>query len=339
MIAVHLVNHPGSSLKRCARCADLRSGGLRPLAAFGDSFRIHMEGWLNHERLYTTQGRYLSFIHTYVEGFGLPPAESEIAEHLGVSPPSAHQMIKTLEKKGLIRRQPGKARSIEILVDPETIPKWKGKRISRTVMTWTRVGPCPPRREKRSGMGAKVYRFKITLQGTSPAIWRRIETRDVTLGRLHELIQAAMGWTNSHLHQFEISGVRYAAPRFMMGDFDDFGAEDYGGVYVSNLVAKHGSRLRMRYEYDFGDGWEHEVVLESVHRADSGVKYPRCVDGQRACPPEDVGGVWGFANYVAAVTDPSHSEHDELLEWNGPFDPAAFDAKQATRRMKKGLPV
>lgn len=92
-----------------------------------------------------TQGRYLAYIHLYTEGFGLPPAESEIADAIGVSPPSVHQMMKTLERKGFIRRQPGVPRSIEILVSPDTLPRWKGKRITRTVREWTLVGPATRR--------------------------------------------------------------------------------------------------------------------------------------------------------------------------------------------------
>lgn len=285
-----------------------------------------------------TQGRYLAYIHAYTDGFGLPPAESEIAEAMGVSPPSVNQMMKTLERKGLIRRQSGVPRSIEILVADDAIPKWKGKRITRTVREWTLASPAARHREQASDGKAAVYRFKIILQDTDPVIWRRIETKDVTLEKLHELIQTAMGWTNSHLHQFEIAGARYANPRFMM-DFDDFGAIDYSGIRIGDLVAKYGSKLRMGYEYDFGDGWQHEVVLEKVTQSEPGAKYPRCIDGERACPPEDVGGAYGFADYVEAITNPNHSEYGELLEWNGPFDPARFDAAKATRRMKKGLPT
>ena len=286
-----------------------------------------------------TQGRYLAYIHTYTEGFGLPPAESEIAEAMDVSPPSAHQMMKTLEKKGVIRRQPRVPRSIEILVSPDEIPKWKGKRITRTVWEWTRTKPAARHPGQASGGKAAVYRFKITLQDSNPAIWRRIETNDVPLEQLHALIQTAMGWTNSHLHQFEIAGSRYMDPRFIMDDMNDFGARDYSGLRVSDLVAKHGTKLRMSYEYDFGDGWQHEVVLEQVTESEPGIRYPRCIDGARACPPEDVGGVYGFADYVEAITNPNQSEHDDYLEWNGPFDPAEFDPAKATRRMRKGLPT
>jgi len=286
-----------------------------------------------------TQGRYLAYIRAYTDGFGSPPAESEIAQAMSVSPPSVNQMMKTLEKKGIIRRQPGVPRSIEILVADDAIPKWKGKRISRTVWGWALARPAARHVGGASDDLAAIYRIKIILQDTDPAIWRRIETPDVTLAKLHELIQTAMGWTNSHLHQFEIADVRYTDPRLMTGDFDDFGALDYSGIRISDLVSKHGAKLRMGYEYDFGDGWEHAIVLEKVTPSEPGAKYPRCIAGERACPPEDVGGVYGFADYVEAITNPNHSQYRELLEWNGPFDPAQFDAARATSRMKKGLPA
>lgn len=283
-----------------------------------------------------TQGRYLAYIHAYTDGFGLPPAESEIAAALGVSPPSVNQMMKTLEQKGLIRRQPGVPRSIEILIARDALPKWKGKRLTRTVREWTLTNPAVLHAKQASDDKAALYRFKIVLQETNPAIWRRIETRDLTLEQLHALIQTAMGWTNSHLHQFEIAGSRYSDPRFMT---DDFGAIDYSGLRVSDLVAQHGAKLRMGYEYDFGDGWQHEIVLEKVTESEPKIRLPRCLDGAGACPPEDIGGVYGFVDYVEAITNPNHSEYNEFLEWNGPFDPAQFDAAQATRRMKQGLPT
>lgn len=279
-----------------------------------------------------TQGRYLAYILAYTEGFGLPPAEAEIAKAIGVSPPSVNQMMKTLEKKGLIRRQPGVARSIEILVDSTSIPAWKGKRITRSVREWTRIAPAV----RADRITEKVlYRLKITLQGSVPLIWRRIETLDVSLLALHELIQTAMGWTNSHLHQFEIDGIFYTAPRFMDGDF---GAVDYSGIRLSGLVSEHGENLKLRYQYDFGDCWEHDIALETVGKTQPGERYSLCTGGDRACPPEDVGGVHGFADYVQAITNPDHEEYEDYLEWNGPYDPAAFDTSRATRRMRKGLP-
>ncbi|MFW6114325.1 MAG: IS1096 element passenger TnpR family protein [bacterium] len=283
------------------------------------------------------QGQYLAFIHAYTEGFGLPPAESEIAKAMKVAPPSVNQMMKTLERKGLIRRQAGTSRSIEILVPPDEIPKWN-RRITMTRKVWVRTDPAERSRGK-SGGKPTVYRFKITLDDTRPPIWRRIETKDVTLEKLHELIQTAMGWTNSHLHQFEIGGTWYTDPQFMEHPLDDFGAVSYAGMRVSDLVSQYGNKVRLNYEYDFGDGWQHSIVLEKVTDAEPGARYPRCIDGDRACPPEDVGGVWGFADFVEAVTDPDHEQHEEFLEWHGPFNPTEFDPKKATRRMKKGLSV
>ncbi len=284
-----------------------------------------------------TQGRYLSFIHAYSEGFGFPPAELEMAKAMKVSPPSVNQMMKMLEKKGLIRREPGVPRSIKILTSTELIPKWT-RRITSTRRVWMRVDP-PQRGDRQAGISAAVYRFKITLKETQPAIWRRIETKDVTLEKLHELIQTSMGWTNSHLQCFNIGDKRYADPQFMDDAFGDLGETSYAGVRVGDLVSQYGNRLQLDYEYDFGDGWQHTIELEEVTEAQPGVRYPRCLDGARACPPEDTGGVWGFVDFVEAITNPDHDQHDEFLEWNGPFDPAEFDPDKATRQMKKGLPV
>lgn len=284
-----------------------------------------------------TQGRYLSFIHAYTDGFGYPPADSEIASAMKVSPPSVNQMMKTLEKKGFIRREPGVPRSIEILISPDLIPRWT-KRITTTQRVWMRVDSTQ-RSDRQAGRNVAVYRFKVALKETQPAIWRRIETKDVTLEKLHELIQTSMGWTNSHLHCFKIGDRRYTDPRFMEDSFDDLGETSYAGVRVSDLVSEYGNRLRLDYEYDYGDGWQHVIELEEVSEAQPRVRYPRCIDGARACPPEDVGGVWGFVDFVEAITNPDHDQHDEFLEWNGSFDPADFDTAKATRRMKRGLPV
>jgi hypothetical protein len=277
------------------------------------------------------QGQYLAFIHAYTEGFGFPPAESEIAKAMKVSPPSVNQMMKTLESKGLIRRRAGVARSIEILVSPSMIPHWE-KRIISTRKVWSN-SPTTVRSTRRSEGKATIYRFKINLKNTQPPIWRRVETKDVTLEELHALIQTAMGWTNSHLHQFQVGDTQWTHPRFMEHAEDDFGAISYAGVRVSDLVSQHGTKLRIHYEYDFGDSWEHSIILEKVTDAQPGVRYPRCLDGDRACPPEDIGGAWGFADFLEAITDSNHHRHEEFLEWNGPFDPAEFDVEQATRRM------
>src|SRR5439155_2497539 len=107
---------------------------------------------------------------------------------------------------------------------------------------------------------------------------------------------------------------------------------------VSQIVPKEGRRFRFEYQYDFGDSWGHEVLYESCLRAEADRGYPNCLEGARACPPEDVGGAWGYREYAEAIADPHHERHQELLNWSGPFDPETFDAEAVTKRMRKGLP-
>jgi hypothetical protein len=186
---------------------------------------------------------------------------------------------------------------------------------------------------------AEVYQFKIALLGYQPAIWRRIQVADCTLDKLHEHIQTAMGWTNSHLHHFRLGEQLYGDPMLMAGNFEDMEYKDSTTTYLSEILPKNGERFAFAYEYDFGDGWEHEVLFEGKLKADPAAKYPLCVEGESACPPEDVGGVWGYADFVAAISDPDHDQHDELLEWvGGAFDPDKFHAGLASSRMRRGLP-
>jgi hypothetical protein len=185
----------------------------------------------------------------------------------------------------------------------------------------------------------RVYQFKVTLKGIKPPIWRRIQTKDCTLDKLHEHIQTAMGWTNSHLHQFEIGGVRHGDPELIYEGWEDEEPPvNSRRLKISKIVPQDGKRLSFDYEYDFGDGWEHEIVFEGCLRADKGTRYPLCVEGERACPPEDVGGTGGYEEYLEAMANPKHEEHESFMEWRGPYDPEAFDAKAATKEMRKGLP-
>jgi hypothetical protein len=198
--------------------------------------------------------------------------------------------------------------------------------------------------ERSKGIGAipaseRVYQFKITLKDSHPPIWRRIQVKDDTLDKLHEHIQMAMGWTNSHLHHFKIGERYYGDPLLMQENFEEFGYEDSTRTMLGQVLPKSGRRFRFEYEYDFGDSWWHEVLLEGCLRAEPGKRYPLCVEGERACPPEDVGGVWGYADFVGAIQNPEHEEHAGMLEWvGGRFDPEAFDPVKATREMRRGLP-
>lgn len=172
--------------------------------------------------------------------------------------------------------------------------------------------------------GEAIYRLKVSIKNIRPPVWRRIEVpADVTLAGLHDVLQTAFGWTDSHLHQFDVGGA-------LVGRHDpddrDWGppVRDERRVRLRDVV---GARVkRFLYEYDFGDGWEHEVTVEGILPAEPGVSYPRCTAGRRACPPEDCGGPWGYAELLAAVGDPDHPEHREMREWlDEGFDPDAFD--------------
>lgn len=170
-----------------------------------------------------------------------------------------------------------------------------------------------------------IARIKVSLRHIRPSIWRRIEIRaDAKLIELHRLLQVAMGWTDSHLHQFEQHGIYYGQsdPEFGLRRVSERRA------LVQDLLREPKDRLR--YDYDFGDSWEHDVVLEAFTDAEPGVRYPRVVGGKRACPPEDVGGVPGYADFLEAIADPAHPEHAEWVEWVGArFDPEDFDVEAA----------
>jgi hypothetical protein len=186
--------------------------------------------------------------------------------------------------------------------------------------------------KKTPAPATAIYTLKITLLDLDPTIWRSVEIRgDTTLAKLHQLLQAAMGWENCHMHLFRVGKTLYGVP-----SNDDFGlpTEDERKVTVAELLPKKGSKLT--YTYDMGDDWHHEIKVEKVSAPVSGTKYPRLTDGARACPPEDVGGVPGFMNLVEALADPSHEQHEELLDWVGEkFDPERFDLKAADRAVAK----
>jgi len=184
----------------------------------------------------------------------------------------------------------------------------------------------------------RLYQFKITLNDSKPPIWRRIQVKNGTLDKLHERIQTAMGWTNSHLHEFDIDGERFGDPELLDDGYEDFNCIDSTVTKISEIVPKDGKPFQFEYEYDFGDGWSHEVLFEGCLRAEKGRRYPVCIEGERACPPEDVGGIWGYLDYLEALADPKHEQHEEFLEWRGPCDPDKFDAGKATKMMRRGLP-
>ena len=190
------------------------------------------------------------------------------------------------------------------------------------------LAPQPPHRpvrvaQRRRRGPARIYQLKVTLKGIRPPIWRRVLIRsDTSLEQLHEVLQTTMGWLRGHLHQFVADGVQYGVPD------DDWGAEvhDESLVTLGDVAPAAGDRLL--YEYDFGDGWEHDLVVEKLLEPEPGATYPVCLKGRRACPPEDVGGIWGYAEFLEILSDPDHPEYEERLEWvGGEFDPEEFDAE------------
>jgi len=178
--------------------------------------------------------------------------------------------------------------------------------------------------------GPSNLQIKVTLDGLRPPIWRRLVVAgDATLFHLHLALQVAMGWENYHLHCFRIDGVRYGPDDDDGFDLDDV---DESGVSVAEVFS---DVERGSYDYDFGDGWEHRLLVEKrdVPLALSGAAT--CIGGKRACPPEDCGGVWGYANLLDVLADPAHAEREETLEWLGEdFDPESFDPEAVNARLK-----
>jgi hypothetical protein len=176
-----------------------------------------------------------------------------------------------------------------------------------------------------------VFQLRVRLEGIDPPVWRRVLVPGgVRLAKLHDIFQAAMGWTNSHLHSFTIGD------RLFGMQFDDYPEEELDETEYTVYVALAGSVRRFVYDYDFGDSWTHEVVVEDVSWSPHTLKFGVCLDGQGACPPEDVGGTTGYANFLEAVADPLHEEHDDMLVWVGyKFDPSEFDVAAANAALQR----
>jgi hypothetical protein len=167
-----------------------------------------------------------------------------------------------------------------------------------------------------------IFQFKISLEHIDPPIWRRIQMDDCTLEELHDIIQIAIGWEEMHMHAFVVDDEQYGDPRHG-GDFE----YDSRSVRLSDLVGA--GHTRFGYDYDFGDDWEHIVEVETTLPAEAGVRYPRCLQGERACPPEDCGGPFEYPFLLEKIQDPENEEHDEMLEWVGEdFDPEKFNLEE-----------
>lgn len=190
------------------------------------------------------------------------------------------------------------------------------------------TAPDLPGKRKKSDGPAPVYQLKVGLRGVKPPIWRRLEVpADFSLAEVHDVIQVAFGWDDCHLHVFSTENGEFGIVDLDGDDFPD------SEVSLEQVLTGVGGKLR--YTYDFGDHWEHEILVEKVLDREAGLSYPRCTGGRRGAPPEDCGGIHGYADLIEILADPAHPEHEDRLEWLGladasAFDPTAFDAEQVT---------
>jgi hypothetical protein len=178
----------------------------------------------------------------------------------------------------------------------------------------------------------KVYQLKVTLEGIRPLIWRRILVRgDITLFKLHKILQVVMGWDDYHLHQFVIEGKEYSVisrEADMLGD--DF--IDEKKVRLKRVIS--GEKFKFSYEYDFGDSWRHVILVEKVLRPVEELMHPICLKGKRSAPPEDCGGEGGYYHLLRVLKNPKNPEHADMMEWVGDeYDPEYFDADMVNERL------
>lgn len=193
----------------------------------------------------------------------------------------------------------------------------------------------PQKNKKIKKILPDVYQLKIVLMGTDPVVWRRVQVPGTfSLAKLHDVLQLSMGWTDSHMHQFIIGKDFYGHP----AEEDDWGDRkvfDERKTKLSDLKAK--IKKNFIYEYDFGDSWQHEIKVEKVIAATETIlKHPILLAGERACPPEDVGGIPGYEEFLAALKNPEDEANAELIEWYGEkYDPDHIAMETINKLLKK----
>jgi hypothetical protein len=175
-----------------------------------------------------------------------------------------------------------------------------------------------------------VHQLKVTLEGAKPPIWRRLQVPSgATLADLHRVICIAFDWHGGHLHEFDAGGERFGEPH--PGDY--VAVKDERRVTLGRLAPSAGGTFH--YLYDFGDSWEHRILVEKVLQPELPMLHAVCIGGRRAAPPDDCGGVWGYAELLEILADPAHPEHGQYLEWaGGPIDPDAFSASEVTSSLQ-----
>ena len=186
---------------------------------------------------------------------------------------------------------------------------------------------------KKTKIPTKIFELEISICDIKPRIWRRVAVpHDIKLGKLHDIIQIVFGWTDSHLHGFTADdGTIYSQPDPYSGDLDGF--LDERKAKLTDLVTDE--KQSFMYQYDFGDDWIHTAKVTKIYAPVDGIKYPVCLAGKRACPPEDIGGVWGYEELCQALKNPGKEEYEEMLEWMGDdFDLEEFDIDEVNMMLQ-----
>ncbi|MEI8289368.1 MAG: plasmid pRiA4b ORF-3 family protein [Verrucomicrobiota bacterium] len=188
--------------------------------------------------------------------------------------------------------------------------------------------------------GTPLYQLKITLNYSRPSIWRRIVVpSNLRLNRLHDVIQQVMPWTNCHMHHF-IVGKPYSRDCIYYGrpnpQFADMDSENLNEAKYTIADIAPAAKAKFYYEYDFGDGWEHQIVVEKVLPPDAGFKRVVCLAGKNACPPDDCGGIPGYYQMLEIIADPKHPDHEHMKLWLGvEWDAARFDLEEVNGALKR----
>ena len=183
-----------------------------------------------------------------------------------------------------------------------------------------------------------IVRANVHIVGIQPPVVRTLELPlDLNLAQLHEVLQATFGWTDSHLHKFDIGGLTYGAPEFDQDGWSDCQIFEASNVRLGDFNILYDAPILVFYEYDFGDSWKHVLELTRAPR-EAGVKYPRCIAGTRSAPPEDVGGTSSYEDFLDAWRDPAHEEHMAMRRWAGrKFDPERFDLDDNNKAIARAI--
>ena len=265
-------------------------------------------------------------------------ADNALRQAIKYLPKIAKELVKTVHKKpkslhrGCVRAGG----------DDQAYEYWNRNNVhwesSIGTIDWVRAA-LEGKRKKKIGKKEGIYQLKITLKDVKPLIWRRLMVKgDITLYRLYIILLEVMGWSGGHLHGFRIKGRHYGKPDPEFDSFDEI--IDEKRFKLKNVIQDE--KEKFTFEYDFGDGWEHEVVVEKILPYKQGIKCPVCLKGARACPPEDCGGTGGYKNFLKAILDPNHPEHESSMErMGGSFDSERFDLEKVNKLLKdvgKGKP-